>query len=156
MRMVKLKAKAKKTTAHTKARKTKSYLEMKNQFFYNTTLLLDRKGKLKQSLYLLVPDNDETDAEYDFFSLVALYFEDEDGRNRALFIPYPILKESKSKGAARIRKLLKQLPDDHIVSRAWHDYFRIEMTPPNSFKPKRHHDEDYEEEYDEDYNDDEY
>jgi hypothetical protein len=118
-------------------KKTKEYLALKNKIFFDTAVMLDQKGELKKSLYLLVPDNDDNDPFADYFSLVGLYFVDEEGYRRSLFIPLPVVQESRTLGAKKIRRVLKNISKSHIVSREWHDIMKIESKPPTSERPSK-------------------
>ncbi|MGB9674669.1 MAG: hypothetical protein ACPLX8_00890 [Nanopusillaceae archaeon] len=115
---------------------TKEYLALKNKIFFDTAVILDQKGELRKSLYLLVPDNDD-DPFADYFSLVGLYFKDEEGYQRSIFIPLPVVQESKTLGAKKIRRVLKNISKSHIVSREWHDIMKIESKPPTSERPSK-------------------
>jgi len=103
-----------------------NYLKMKNKHFLSTAMMLRKEGKLAEALFLLESDSDNDEVR-DYFSLLGLYFEDEGGYDRSLFIPLPIVEEmaerrlpSPSRRIARVL-LSMPLPDTHVVSRRWHD-----------------------------------
>jgi hypothetical protein len=108
------------------------YLEIKNRWFFETAKMLDREGLLKESLYYL---ESEEGPEKEYFSLIALYFTDEEGYDRALFIPLPVVQGSRSYGAKKIKEALKQIPSDHVVSRDWHDSPHCGHSLPTSYYP---------------------
>jgi len=105
-----------------------NFLKMKNKLFFRVAMALKRAGRLEESLFLLESDSDSEEVR-DYFSLLGLYFEDEGGYDRSLFIPLPIVEgyaegllPSPTRRAARhILAALNAIPDTHVVSREWHD-----------------------------------
>jgi len=110
-----------------------NYLKKKNRLFYAVAKDLFDEGRLNESLFLLEAGGSEEERE--FFSLLGLYFDDEGGYQRALFIPLPLVKKSRSKGARILREALGMISDSHIVSRNWHDMRTADNNPPNDYYP---------------------
>ncbi len=111
-----------------------NYLKKKNKLFYAMASELQQEGRLLESLFLLEADG-SSEEEIEFFSLIALYFDDEEGYQRALFIPWPIVKKSKSKISKIIKESLENIPYTHIVSREWHDVRKVDNSPPQGYYP---------------------
>ncbi len=131
------------------------YLKKKNRLFYMTAMDLYKEGKLTESLFYLKSDGGE-----EFFDLVALYFTDEEGYQRALFIPWPIIANSKSKAAKILREALAlgNILESHIVSRDWHDMRKVDSSPPNDYYPPQPsplYEDDYDDNVYNDYEDNE-
>ena len=104
---------------------------MKNRMFYKIVKELCQEGRLTESLFYMKSDSGE-----EFFDLVALYFTDEENYKRAIFMPWPIIKKSRSVSAKIIRETLETILDSHIVSREWHDIRVLDNSPPNDFYPQ--------------------
>ncbi|MGC9123942.1 MAG: hypothetical protein ACP5IB_07765 [Thermoplasmata archaeon] len=107
------------------------YLEIKNKWFFETAKMLDSEGLLEESLYYL---ESEEGPEKEYFSLIALYFTDEEGYQRALFLPFPLL-EGRGRIKRKILKIISELPESHRVSRAWHDSPHCGHSLPTSYYP---------------------
>lgn len=87
------------------------YLKLKNKVFRKIFMQLYKSGELREALYYL----DGEDRYTDYYDLVGLYFRDEEGYQRSLFLPVPLL-------TGKMRKILfDSLGNYHIVSREWHD-----------------------------------
>ncbi len=87
------------------------YLKLKNKVFKKIFMQLYKSGELREALYYL----DSDDSHSDYYDLVGLYFSDEMGYSRSLFLPVPLL-------TGKMRKILFDNWDNsHVVSREWHD-----------------------------------
>ncbi|PYB68556.1 hypothetical protein DMB44_04270 [Thermoplasma sp. Kam2015] len=116
--------------------------------FFETAKMLSQEGSLGEALYLLEADGDSAELR-EYFSLVALYFKDEGGYKRSLFIPLPVVLKSRTAGAKKIREALQSLPEEHIVSRDWHDVEGKTEVPTGYYPPEPEDEEVGEEEDDE-------
>ncbi|MCL4343427.1 MAG: hypothetical protein JRN26_05535 [Nitrososphaerota archaeon] len=117
--------------------KQKGYLYLKNKLFFDTAVLLKERDILEQSLYVLIDKFDECEINDDrYYWLLGLYFTDESNYQRALFIPYPIIFDYKTRGARLVHKAIDKLDTSHCVSRIWHDMYKIKYRVPDSFVPK--------------------
>jgi len=86
------------------------YLEYKNAAFFHAAQFVE-----PEEVYLLdqaweydISDTIVSDPDgRGYYSLVLIQFEDEGGYQRALFCPLPIVMRSRTKGALRLRRILK-------------------------------------------------
>ena len=86
------------------------YLKIKNKIFKKIFMQLYKSGELREALYYL----DGEDRYTDYYDLVGLYFRDEEGYQRSLFLPVPLL-------TGKMRKILfDSLGNYHIVSQELH------------------------------------
>lgn len=105
------------------------YLKLKNKLFFSVLKQLKKNGGLSQALYYLEDEYSHEDKCY--YDLIALYFVDDGGYQRALFIPAPIFMKKRG-----MKKLLQRyLLESHVVSREWHDRFNIQLPTPTSYDP---------------------
>ena len=114
------------------------YLKLKNKLFFSTARILQKAKLLHDSLVWL---RDETE---EFFDLLGLYFQDEEGYQRALFIPWPVVYATDK----RIARLLTRMVDSleiKAVSRDWHD-FNIRGKPASYYPPAEYYDYEEDEE----------
>jgi hypothetical protein len=102
------------------------YLKMKNDLWFKMARELEKDGNLGDSLFILEDESDR------FYDLAALYFKDEGGYERALFIPVPLMWDSKKR---IVKKIKKHWGDFSRVSREWHDNFWIMPQRPEGFFP---------------------
>lgn len=114
------------------------YLALKNKLFFKTGKMLRKLGLLEGSVVYMKDEGNE------FFDLVALYFEDEEKYQRALFIPWPVVLESRRRIARLMVKMIRA-ENVRIVSRDWHD-MGIREKPENYYPPAEFYEEEWEEE----------
>ena len=109
------------------------YLALKNKTFFKIGKMLRKAKMLPSSLVYLKDESNE------FFDLVALYFEDEGSYIRALFIPCPVVLESRRRIARLMVKMIRA-ENVRIVSRDWHD-MDIRKKPDNYYPPAGYYEE---------------
>ena len=114
------------------------YLKLKNKLFFSTARILKKANLLEDSLVLL---RDETE---EFFDLLGLYFEDEEGYQRALFIPWPVVYSTDKRIARLLTHMVESL-EIKVVSRDWHD-FDIRGKPASYYPPAEYYDYEEDEE----------
>ena len=128
-----------KTKTETEMRKVNlRYLKLKNKLFFSTARILQKAKLLEDSLVLM---RDETE---EFFDLLALYFEDEEGYQRALFIPWPVVYSTDKRIARLLTHMVESL-EIKAVSRDWHD-FDIRGRPASYYPPAEYYEEENDEE----------
>jgi hypothetical protein len=121
--------------------KVVKYNLWKSQLFHKVFKYLVESSEIYESLYFLRADSndnseyysfpmdtDETDDEREYFSLVALYFKDGDGKDRAIFLPYPLATKKE-------KEIISKIDPTYVVSREWHDQYNQEYILPIGYYP---------------------
>ena len=73
---------------------------MKNDLWFKMARELEKDGNLGDSLFILEDESDR------FYDLAALYFKDEGGYERALFIPVPLMWDRYEKDSEENKETL--------------------------------------------------
>ena len=108
------------------------YLKMKNKVFLKVFRDFWREKKFTNIYYLQGNTDDLNLIDYnDYWDLVGLYFIDEEGYNRALFLPVPLIPK-------KYRNKLREMAwKDEIFhcSRAWHEIPKNTYVKPDAYYP---------------------
>jgi len=123
-------------------KESQNFYKAKNKFWLKTARILEREGKLRNSVFFLedcmegeptvIVGKKEVDPTW-YYSLVGLYFK-RNGHEYAMFIPLPVLE--KTRYGQKVIKLAK----NRVVSRDWHDFFINSMPLPNAYYPPEEED----------------
>jgi hypothetical protein len=123
-------------------KESQNFYKAKNKFWLKTARILEREGKLRNSVFFLedcmeeeptvIVGKKEVDPTW-YYSLVGLYFT-KNGKDYSMFIPLPVL--AKYRYGRKIIKIAKQ----QVVSRDWHDFFINSMPLPNAYYPPEEED----------------
>ena len=119
------------------------FYKAKNEFWLKTARILEKEGKLRDSVFFLedcmeeeptmIVGKKELDPTW-YYSLVGLYFEVE-GKNMAMFIPLPVLEKY------RYGRKIIRISQNKVVSRNWHDFFINSMPLPDAYYPPEEEEE---------------
>jgi len=108
------------------------FLKMKNRMFIKIFRELWDQKKYENIFYMQGNTDDLNLIDYnDYWDLVGLFFTDEEGYNRALFIPVPLLPK---KYRGKIRDMAWEGKIFHC-SRAWHEIPNNTYIKPDAYYP---------------------
>jgi len=107
------------------------FLKMKNRMFLKIFRELWDQKRYENIFYMQSDAEDINSIDYiDYYDLIAIFFEDEEGYQRSMFLPYPLLPKKYQK---KLKELIKE-GQIKLCSRAWHDSIP-KITKPTEFYP---------------------
>jgi hypothetical protein len=127
------------------------YLKMKNRMYMKVFREFWKQKKYENIYYLQGGSGELNERFYnDYWDLLALFFEDEQGYNRAMFMPVPLLPK-------KYREKVKDMAwkdEIFLCSRAWHEITKNTYIKPDSYYPRFYFEKISEKDF-EDYNNEE-
>jgi hypothetical protein len=121
------------------------YLKEKNRLFLKIFREFWKEGRYENIIYMQGNTDDLNLVDYnDYWDLLALFFNDEEGYNRAMFLPLPLIPK-------KYRQKLRDMAwkgEIMLCSRAWHEITNNMYVKPDAYYPNFYIEKIYDEEED--------